>query len=76
MEKKILELVKKNKKYRYLDDSLINDKIRKRIKNEKLLGKREVESIVKEVRGELHSSYGSFQLGKKKREKLLEKKDF
>jgi len=75
MKNKILELIKKNKKYRNISDDLILGKLNKFDLREDL-GKREIEGIVKEVRSELHKSYGSFQVGKKKRDKLFEKEDW
>ena len=69
--KEVLDLVKKNKKYRYIDDNLILEKLKKYYFDEDM-GKREIEGIVKEIRAEIHKSYGVFQIKKRKREKYLD----
>lgn len=83
LTKKILNYVKKNKKYSSLSDEIIEDEImlyfRQNHKSINFVENDKSEKfnrIVKEIRARLHKVYSSFDIGKDKRGKYLEELKF
>ena len=77
MKQTLFEQIKNSKKYKDLDDSLIKEEIKKYLKSNPNYKRYKEKKILKDIKAELHKIAGRFQINKKKkREKLLELKDY